>query len=409
MVNRWIRSIDWLILLPVLGLLAIGCVALYSSSHSFQSMGHQPNYFSAQLLWVALGLVGMTILSLVPPRWIQSLSPHLYVLSVLLLGAVLVIGSTGMGATRWLKIGPLRLQPSELAKLATLLALARYLSRPRVDVNRPRDFLLASSLLLLPFLLVVRQPDLGTALVFAAMALPVYYWSGLKSGNLFLILFPGLVMLASFNFYAFLVVMAALFIYLLASRRSMALISFNFLLNVFIGLLTPVLWNHLKPYQQQRIRIFLRPEMDPLGAGYQIIQSKVAIGSGGLWGKGFMQGSQTQLRFLPEQHTDFIFAVIGEEFGFIGAVLTLLLFALLLLRITQFASQCRNPFFSLVSIGIGTIFTFHVLVNIGMTLGFLPVTGLPLPFISYGGSAMLTNLAMIGLLLNFYRHRFEAG
>ena len=314
-----------------------------------------------------------------------------------------------MGATRWLIIGPLRLQPSELAKLSTLLALARYLSQPRVDVNRPRDFLLASALLLLPFLLVVRQPDLGTALVFAAMALPVYYWSGLHTGNLFLILFPGLVMLASFNFYAFLGVMATLFLYLLISRRSMPVILFNFLLNVMIGLMTPVLWNHLKPYQQQRIRIFLRPEMDPLGAGYQIIQSKVAIGSGGLWGKGFMQGSQTQLRFLPEQHTDFIFAVIGEEFGFLGAVLTLLLFAFLLLRITQFAAQCRNPFFSLVSIGIGTILTFHVLVNIGMTLGFLPVTGLPLPFISYGGSAMVTNLAMIGLVLNFYRHRFEAG
>ena len=174
-----------------------------------------------------------------------------------------------------------------------------------------------------------------------------------------------------------------------------------------MGLLTPVLWNHLKPYQKNRIKIFLNPEADPRGAGYQIIQSKVAIGSGGGLGKGFMQGSQTQLRFLPEQHTDFIYAVIGEEFGFLGALLGLILFFLLLIRGVKIATMVRNRFNSIVAIGIVTIIAFHTIINLGMTVGLLPVTGLPLPFISYGGSSLLTNMIMVGILLNYYKNRYE--
>ena len=178
-------------------------------------------------------------------------------------------------------------------------------------------------------------------------------------------------------------------------------------INALMGLVTPALWNQLKDYQKQRILVFLNPEADPLNAGYQIIQSKVAIGSGGLMGKGFLQGSQTQLRFLPEQHTDFIFAVIGEEFGFVGVLMGLALFTILLIRIIQMASTFRSRFHSIVAIGVATNIAFHMFVNVGMTIGLFPVTGLPLPFISYGGSALLTNLLMIGLLLNFYRHRYE--
>ncbi|MCB0288715.1 MAG: rod shape-determining protein RodA, partial [Calditrichaeota bacterium] len=166
-------------------------------------------------------------------------------------------------------------------------------------------------------------------------------------------------------------------------------------------------WNQLKDYQKQRITTFWNPEADPLGSGYQIIQSKVAIGSGGLLGKGFLQGSQTQLRFLPEQHTDFIFAVIGEEFGFLGVLLTLAIFTVLLVRIVHASNMYRSEFSSVIGIGIATIIGFHMFVNVGMTIGLAPVTGLPLPFISYGGSALLSNLLMIGFLLNFYRHRYE--
>ena len=195
--------------------------------------------------------------------------------------------------------------------------------------------------------------------------------------------------------------------YLYYSKRSLLTGATVFFINIFVGLITPVLWNHLREYQRQRIKIFLNPEADPLGAGYQIIQSKVAIGSGGLWGKGLLNGTQTQLRFLPEQHTDFIFAVIGEELGYIGVFIALVLFAILLISAIRIAHAQKNKFSSIVAIGIVTLIGFHMIVNIGMTIGLLPVTGLPLPFISYGGSAMLLNLSMIGLLLNFYRHRYE--
>jgi rod shape determining protein RodA len=214
-------------------------------------------------------------------------------------------------------------------------------------------------------------------------------------------------MLASFQFYSFLFLMIVFIAYLIFTQRSQLIIIANFLINIIMGLLTPVLWNHLKPYQRNRIKIFLNPESDPQGAGYQIIQSKVAIGSGGISGKGFMQGSQTQLRFLPEQHTDFIYGVIGEEFGFTGAIIGLLLFFVLLARGVKIAEIVKNRFNSIVAIGIVTVIAFHVTINIGMTVGILPVTGLPLPFVSYGGSSLLTNMAMIGLLLNFYKNRYE--
>jgi rod shape determining protein RodA len=235
----------------------------------------------------------------------------------------------------------------------------------------------------------------------------MFYWGGLKFNNLILIFMPFLVILASFQFYSFLILMIIFIAYLIFTQRSKVIIIVNFLINIVMGLLTPVLWNNLKPYQRNRIQIFLNPEADPKGAGYQIIQSKVAIGSGGMTGKGFMDGSQTQLRFLPEQHTDFIYAVIGEEFGFLGAMIGLLLFFILLMRGVKIASLVKNRFNSVVAIGIVTIIAFHVTINIGMTVGILPVTGLPLPFISYGGSSLLTNLAMIGILLNFYKNRFE--
>jgi rod shape determining protein RodA len=285
--------------------------------------------------------------------------------------------------------------------------VAKFISKEEVDLNSVKEFFLATLFILIPFILIIRQPDLGTAMVFGALALPMFFWAGLKLGNLFLILMPFLVMLASFQFFTFLILMVILVIYLFYTRRSKIVIISHFLINVFMGLITPVLWSNLKPYQRNRIKVFVNPEADPQGAGYQIIQSKVAIGSGGGFGKGFMEGSQTQLRFLPEQHTDFIYAVIGEEFGFIGIMFGLILFFTLLIRGIQIAGFVRNRFNSIVSIGIVTVLSFHVVVNIGMTIGLLPVTGLPLPFISYGGSALLTAMIMIGILLNFYNNRYE--
>jgi rod shape determining protein RodA len=401
------KKIDLFIVIPLLGLLALGLIALYSSSYTAMEQGQVVNYFFKQCIWAGFGLFLILAIILIPNKWIFDSAYILYGLSLALLALVILFGRSGQGVERWLQIGPIYLQPSEFAKLATILAVAKFISKEEVDLNSVKDFFLASLFILLPFILIIKQPDLGTAMVFAALALPMFFWAGLKSGNLFLILMPFLVMLASFSFFTFLILMVVLVIYLFYTRRVKIVIVSNFLINVLMGLITPVLWNNLKPYQRNRIKVFVNPEADPQGAGYQIIQSKVAIGSGGGFGKGFMEGSQTQLRFLPEQHTDFIYAVIGEEFGFIGILLGLILFFTLLFRGVQIAGFVRNRFNSIVSIGIVTVLSFHVVVNIGMTIGLLPVTGLPLPFISYGGSALLTDMLMIGILLNFYKNRYE--
>jgi rod shape determining protein RodA len=401
------QKIDYVLLISVLGLLAIGLLALYSSSNTGAMEGNGINYFFKQLVWIGIGLALMMTIVFIPNKLIYESAYILYGVSLFLLVIVMFFGSVGQGAERWLRFGPLYIQPSEIAKLTTILAVARFISQDKVNLNSFKDFIIATSFILAPFIFIVRQPDLGTAMVFGALALPMFYWAGLKGSNLILILTPFLVMLASFQFYTFLILMILLVLYLAYTRKSKTVSIVNFLANISMGLLTPVLWNHLKSYQRNRIKIFLNPEADPKGAGYQIIQSKVAIGSGGFTGKGFLQGSQTQLRFLPEQHTDFIFAVIGEEFGFLGVLIGLIFFFIFLMRGIFIATIVKSRFNSTVAIGIVTVLAFHVIVNIGMTIGLFPVTGLPLPFLSYGGSALLTNMVMAGILLNFYKNRYE--
>lgn len=397
-----IKSLDGILLTAVFGLMICGLVALYSTSQS----GGGANFFLSQARWIMLGTVIMLIIAYLPNRFFYELAYPIYIISILFLIMVLFWGSTTYGATRWLRIGGVGFQPSEFAKIATLLAVARYLSDERQEINRPKVFLIASGLIALPFLLVAKQPDLGTGLVFAIITLPIFFWVGLKTNYLILIVTPVIAFATSFNIYLFIFVLAAIIYFLYRIRFSILLGIGYLLLNISLWFVRSIFWNQLKDYQKKRITTFWNPEADPLGAGYQIIQSKVAIGSGGFFGKGFLDGSQTQLRFLPEQHTDFIFAVIGEEFGFVGVVVVLALFTGLLLRIIHLSNIFRNEFSSIVAIGVVTMLGFHTFVNIGMTIGLAPVTGLPLPFISYGGSALLTNLVMIGFLLNFYRHRY---
>lgn len=404
---QYLKNVDFALILSLVGLIVLGLFTLYSSSHTTVEGGLGSNFFLKQLIWVIIGFGAIIIIFFMPNRWIFASAYYLYGISLFFLILVIFFGKTGQGAERWLQVGPISFQPSEFAKLASILAVARFVSRDEVNLNTAKDFLFASLFIVVPFIVIVRQPDLGTSMVFVAIALPMLYWAGLKLSNLFLIAMPILIMLASFNFFTFLLLMVILVAYLVFSHRTKLILISSFLLNIAMGLLTPVLWNHLKPYQRDRIKIFLNPEADPRGAGYQIIQSKVAIGSGGGMGKGFMQGSQTQLRFLPEQHTDFIYAVIGEEFGFVGALSGLILYFILLIRGVQIASLVRSKFNSIVAIGIVTVIAFHMIINIGMTVGLLPVTGLPLPFVSYGGSALVTNMVMIGILLNFYRNRYE--
>jgi rod shape determining protein RodA len=389
----------------IVALIAIGTVAIYSATYAADI--DTGNFFVKQLIWAVTGLSFMFFISLIPIRLINRFAYWIYGISIFLLIMVLFFGRIGQGAERWLVIGPVHIHPSELSKLATVLAVSKYLSDKYADVNQVRYFGISVLLILVPFLLIARQPDLGTALVFLALVIPLLFWAGLNWFAIFTILTPVLTMILSFNFWAFLFLMISISLVLVFSRKKPAILVAVFLLNIVVGIVTPYLWNQLRPYQQKRILTFVNPEQDPKGAGYQIIQSQVAIGSGGVWGKGYMNGSQTHLRFLPAQHTDFIFSVIGEEFGFAGITVVLLLFLILILRLIHIASLIREQFESMTVIGITTIIAFHTLINVGMTIGMAPVTGLPLPFLSYGGSALIANLLMMGIVLNISRNKIN--
>ena len=243
-------------------------------------------------------------------------------------------------------------------------------------------------------LIVLRQPDLGTAMVFPAILFPMLYWAGVPTMTLFIIIAPLISLISAFNLISFVLWIGALLLLLWFSRKSLRFIVIMFVINVSVGLVTPLTWNNLKPYQQQRIMTYANRQLDPRGSGYQVLQSKVAIGSGGIYGKGLGDGTQTQLKFLPEQHTDFIISLIGEELGFIGVSVILVLFMLLLFRMINIASNTKNLFESLILLGGAAMLVFQVFINIGMTTGIVPVTGLPLPFISYGGSSLIALMVL---------------
>ena len=314
---------------------------------------------------------------------------------------------------RWLKLGSQPIQPSEFMKIAVILALSRYLSFKN---NRPvnyRKCVVPFILVGVPMALVLHQPDLGTALVFGAMILPMLYWAGLDSLRLFFLVAPVLsaVLTAPFipfvNWVTWVVFMFILLAVVYYSGYHIVGMGSILSLNILAGIATPIVFNSLKPYQQTRITSVFNPEADPLGAGWQIINSKIAIGSGGLFGKGIGGGRYTELGFLPRSHTDFIFSVIGEELGFFGALFILFVIFFIIARAVMIAADLKNPFMSIAAIGIASVFVFHMFVNVGMVLGIMPVTGLPLPFLSYGGSSCITNAIMIGLLLNFRLNRHE--
>jgi len=387
----------------VLCLLLVGGVVIFSATQT--ATGETGDLFYKQLLWISLGITLLISISFIPIRSLHRTAYILYGLSICGLILVMFIGKAGQGAERWLSFGFFRFQPSEFAKITTILAVSKLLSDKYADVNHLKYFILTIGIILLPAVLIVEQPDLGTSLVFLALTIPILFWAGLNWFYIFIILSPLLVIIASFNFWAFLFVMLIISFILFYSRRKPLIIAAVFILNIAVGIVTPYLWGHLRPYQQQRIVTFINPEKDPKGSGYQIIQSQVAIGSGGITGKGYLNGSQTHLRFLPAQHTDFIFSVIGEEFGFIGSALVLLIFLLLILRLIHLASLVHDPFENMILIGTVTIIFFHVVINIGMTIGMAPVTGLPLPFISYGGSFLLTNMTMIGIVISIAKNK----
>jgi len=385
-------------------LVAIGVVSIYSATYN----AGLSDIAARQLIWAGLGLVGFAAALFLPFRMLQRLSFPAYFVALLALVSVLLLGRTVSGSTSWFSIGTLRFQPSEFAKVTTALALSVYIARNDVNLAGFKHLVVASAIVLLPVTFILMQPDIGTAIIYLAMFLPVLYWAGATKFALLAITAPGIsAVSAIFGTTPFLIAVVALGVLLYVTKEHRIVAAAVFSMTVLVGISVQFIYTGLKPYQQNRIATFLDPNADPLGAGYNVLQSKVAIGSGGLFGKGYLEGTQTQLRFIPEQWTDFIFCVPGEEFGFIGAATVLSLFVALLLRGIKVATFVKNTFGSVLAICITSIFAAHVIINVGMSLGLLPVVGVPLPFLSYGGSALLTNMIMIGILMNLYAHRAE--
>ncbi|WP_419937673.1 rod shape-determining protein RodA [Candidatus Palauibacter sp.] len=349
-----------------------------------------------QLYWFAVAIVALAVTSRFSLRFLEWLAPWAYGISVLLLVLVFVVGTGPNGS--WLELGPGRLQPAEVAKLGTILMLARVMGGMPGPYERLLELWKPAVITLVPFALVLLQPDLGSAMIFGALLLATLFWSGVPLFKIFLLASPGLSLLLGFDWIAwglgFLAVAAALYVHRLFILESVVVL----LANVFTGALTLRIWDSLADYQRNRLLVFLDPEIDPLGAGWHLIQSKVAIGSGGLIGAGFANGPQKRLAFLPEQHTDFIFSVVGEEFGFIGVMLFLVLFAFLLWRVLRVAASMDDPFGSLIAFCLFAVLLTHIVVNLGMTVGMMPVTGLPLPLLSYGGSFLLVLYAGFGIV-----------
>ncbi|PKL82618.1 MAG: rod shape-determining protein RodA [Ignavibacteriae bacterium HGW-Ignavibacteriae-3] len=394
---------DFSIFIPAVGLIIFGLLAIYSSTANHPTASGN---FQKQLVFVLISLVVFIITFSLPLQTFKKFSIALYGISIFFLIAVLLVGKTVYGAKSWFGIGGFGFQPSELAKLGTILMLSYWLTYRSRDINNLKDIGVALAIGILPVILIMLEPDMGTSIVFLIITISLIFWSGISLFGLFVVLSPGVVAIVSImGTYAFIIallfVVAALFFFKKDLFNSLTV----FVINLSSGFFFDYVYKILKPHQQNRIASFLDPMADPLGAGYNALQAKVAIGSGGFLGKGFLHGNQTQLRFIPQQWTDFIYCVIGEEFGFIGSLLVISLFLIIFLRLFKLSAIAKDSFSVLVTIGVLTLMFSHFAINIGMNLGITPVIGLPLPFLSYGGSTQLMNMVMLGIVLNIYKNR----
>ncbi len=407
-------NIDWLLVGLYLVLVLLGWVNIYAAVYNeeHQSILDTSQRYGAQLIWIGVSVLLAFFLLLVDGKFYSTFAMPIYVVNMALLIVVIVLARDVSGARAWLDIGPFKLQPSEFSKSATALMMAQYLSTIGIRMESLRTKVIASVIMVLPMLLILLQKDTGSALVFSAFTL-VMYREGL-SGNFLLLalaitvlfiltlLFGPLVMLS---------VLCALAVGTFVFQRKRTLrnaMTIGGVLVVLMGVVFSVDYvfnNVLEPHQRIRISVLLGTEDDPKGAGYNVNQSKIAIGSGGLLGKGFLQGTQTKYNFVPEQATDFIFCTVGEEWGFLGSVTIIGLFTLLIVRIFFVAERQRSAFTRIYGYGVGCVFLFHLAVNIGMTIGLMPVIGIPLPFFSYGGSSLIgfTMLLFILIKLDAYR------
>lgn len=388
-------------------------MALYSTTHGpaaeYLEAGVRNN-FLRQMMWAGVSAVGLGIVLLLPVRVLRQLAYPAYGLTVGLLLLTLFVGVEAKGTRAWLALGPFRLQVSELAKVGTVLAVAQLLSGRHTQGTNNLSFALkALALIVVPGLLVVFQNDMGTALVFFGLVPIMLFWAGLPLSVIALMISPavaGYLALLSVPVALGFAVLFTGVLWWTSQQRYVAGLAALFTAGV-TAVVSLVLNKVLQPYQVERLVSFTNPGAEEFrqGVGFNLVQSKVAIGSGGLWGEGFMQGTQTQGAYVPEQTTDFIFSVIGEEFGFVGSMVVLGLFAVLLLRLIKLGSDVKHPFGSIVAAGAVGVYLIHIFINVGMATGILPVIGLPLPFISYGGSAILAHTALLAIVLNTHMRR----
>jgi rod shape determining protein RodA len=360
--RRLFIHFDWALLGIVLVIAAIGIVNLYSAAAKIETVG--PPLYLKQIFWLLIGLAAMVTIAFVEYRIYSDFAYAVYTIALVLLLIVLAYGMITSGAQRWVRIGPLSFQPSEFVKVSFILAMARFFHRPPDRRGYSlKQLLLPFLFLLLPMVLILKQPDLGTAIVLLLVFFSILIFVKIRWSSLLTIGLTGAVAV-------------------------------------------PLLWNFLKGYQKKRIITFFNPDLDPLGAGYHLIQSKIAIGSGGILGKGFMKGTQSKLGFLPEQQTDFIFSALGEEWGLIGSLFVIGLYVALILWGLRIAVQARDRFSAILAFGVVAMLFWHVFINIGMVLGMMPVVGIPLPLLSYGGSFIVSTLIGVGLLLNVSMRRY---
>ncbi|OGI19139.1 MAG: rod shape-determining protein RodA [Candidatus Melainabacteria bacterium RIFCSPHIGHO2_02_FULL_34_12] len=418
-IRRWsdIVDLDWYILLPTIVLIIINLLLLKSAVFG--------TYLSRQFFFlIPAVLFGLAALFLKISFW-QKNTRWIYLANIVLLFIVLLKGASAMGAQRWIDVGFIKIQPSEVAKIAIIISLAAWFVKH--PLKNYIDIFLSALIIAPPFLLIFKQPDLGTSLAFIAIYLGMAFWSGASVTHLLVVVSPivslilnacGAVVLnmgtmqihnkiielnITLPFVLFLFFMI---IWLVINHKPwespwiVLSVSSIIFLNFMIGFIRPILWNFLQAYQQRRLTIFLNPESDPQGAGYHIIQSILAIGNGGFFGYGWQHGRLTKGSYVPAQHTDFVFSIAGEEFGFIGSAFIVIMFAIILWRTLYIARHSNDKFASLIAIGIFSFLSFHIFVNIGMTLGIMPITGVPLPFLSYGGTALVIDLFAIFFLLS---------
>ena len=352
--------VNWTLLLAIAALVAIGTVSLYSTADG----SFHPWAEAHALRFIVCAGAAITIALIAPQVWMTLAAP-IYIVALGALALVPWFGAEVMGATRWISVGGVKFQPSEIMKIGLLLALASYYQwLPSDKISRPRYVAVAILIIAVPVALTLRQPDLGSAVLFGVVGLAVVFAAGVS-----------------------------IWYFLIGGGGVLAL--------------TPIIWSNLHAYQRQRVETFLNPEADPLGSGYHIIQSKIAFGAGGLSGRGFMKGTQSQLDFLPEKHTDFIFTMIGEEWGFIGCGLILMLFALILINLLWLGLRTKSPYARLITFGAGMVIFTYMFINMAMVTGLVPVVGVPLPFVSYGGSSMVTLMVCVGLAMSAHVHDNE--